>query len=73
MSKARALVMIVVSGGMIATGALTWAQDDERQTCVEACKQVEDQCIDRCDQRDNPIECEERCQEAAEDCIYNCR
>jgi len=73
MSRARALAMIVVSGGMIATGALTWAQTEGRESCVEACKEVEDQCINRCDQYDDPIECEEKCQETADDCIYNCR
>ena len=75
MSRASALAIIAVSCGMLLTGVLAWAQDEEQvhQSCVQACEEVKDQCIDRCDEYSNPVECEGQCQDAAEECLARCR
>jgi hypothetical protein len=73
MSKARTLAAIVVSGLMVLSGAVVWAQSEGRDSCIDACEENQDECVNRCGAHDNPAECEQQCQDAAEDCIHLCR
>jgi hypothetical protein len=73
MSQLKLMIAIAVSSLMVVAGAVAWAQGDDRDSCVDACKQAKEQCVEICDTHANPVECDEDCQEAAHDCIRECR
>ena len=73
MSRLKRMTAITVSSLMIVAGAAAWAQDEDRDSCVNACQQAKAQCVEICDTHANPVECDEDCQDAARDCIHECR
>jgi hypothetical protein len=73
MSQLKLMIAIAASSLMVFAGAAAWAQGDDRDSCVDACKQAKEQCVEICDTHANPVECDEDCQEAAHDCIRECR
>jgi hypothetical protein len=72
MSRSKLMTTIAVSSLMVVAGAVAWAQGEDRDSCVEACRQAKEQCVDICDTHSNPVECDEDCQEVAHDCIREC-
>jgi hypothetical protein len=73
MSRLKWMTAITVSGLMVVAGAAAWAQDEDRDSCVDACQQAKEQCVEICDTHSNPVECDEDCQDTAHDCIRECR
>ena len=73
MNQSKLMIAIAVSSLMVVTSAVAWAQGDDRDSCVDACKQAKERCVEICDTHANPVECDEGCQDAAHDCIRECR
>ena len=73
MSRSKSMTAIAAVCAIVVAGAAAWAQDTDRNSCVEACRQAKAQCINTCDTHENPVECDEDCQEAAQDCTHQCR
>ena len=73
MSRLKRITAIAVFGLMAAAGTVAWAQGEDRDACVDACRQAQDQCVEICDTHANPVECEEDCQDAEQDCMRECR
>jgi hypothetical protein len=73
MSRSKRMTAIAVLGLMTVASAVAWAQSEDRDACVDACHQAEEQCVEICETHANPVECEEGCQDAAQDCIRACR
>jgi hypothetical protein len=66
---------ILCSGaaGLLALGGVAaWAQEEGEDSCVEACRDAESQCVTACGEHDDPLECEGRCQDQADDCMRQC-
>jgi hypothetical protein len=72
MRKSTTLVAIAVACLMVLAGAVAWAQSGGRDACVDACEQAKQECINRCDAHENPMECDEHCEDAEVDCIRMC-
>ncbi len=73
MSRLKWRTAIAVLGLMVIAGAVAWAQGEDRDSCVDACQQTKERCVESCEMHANPVECEEGCQDAEEDCIRECR
>ena len=73
MNQLKLMTAIAASSLMAFAGAVAWAQGDDRDSCVDACKQAKERCVEICDTHANPVECDEDCQDAAHDCIRECR
>jgi len=73
MNRLKRMTAISVLGLMTVAGAVAWAQSEGRDSCVDACQQTQEQCVEICDAHANPVECEEDCQDAEQECIRSCR
>jgi hypothetical protein len=73
MNRFKAMVTIAALCVMAAAGTVVWAQDADRDSCVDACQQAKARCVTTCGTHDNPMECEEDCQVTAEACTRQCR
>ena len=61
-----------MSAGMVVVLAFaSWAQDDEPDSCSEACYEAEELCVETCD-ADDPTACEDQCVEQTKSCLEMC-
>jgi hypothetical protein len=63
-------LLIVI--GMTAWWTTSQAQDSE-QTCKSECREIQEQCVQECDQHPNPIECTSQCEDDGWACRERCR
>jgi hypothetical protein len=73
MNQFKRLAAVAVSGMIVVASAVAGAQDEDRDGCVDSCRQTREQCVETCETHVNPVECEEDCQDAEQDCIRECR
>lgn len=73
MDRFRWIAAIAVSGMIVFASAVAGAQDEDRDACVDSCRQAAEQCVETCETHANPVECEEGCQDREEDCTRECR
>ncbi|MDH3520422.1 MAG: hypothetical protein OEM49_08180 [Myxococcales bacterium] len=64
-AAAAALLMSGVAGA-------PRAQDDDVNSCRQACFEDEELCYESCDAEADPVACEEACQQALDACIETC-
>jgi hypothetical protein len=58
---------------MVVAGSFAWAQNTDRDSCVDSCERAKENCINICTTHENPMECEEDCQAKAVACNRQCR
>jgi hypothetical protein len=66
---------LILFASLVALGTTLWwstprAQD--RPACTQECRVQEQECIDECGERNDPIECEADCRDAAASCLQFC-
>jgi hypothetical protein len=46
--------------------------DEEQAACRQACQDAAEECMTRCSEHDDTVECDGNCQDDAESCAQSC-
>ena len=72
MAHRLALGALLIVLGLTAWWTTSLAEDGNH-ACKEQCQEIQEQCIQECDEHPNPIECTSQCEDDGWACRNHCR